>query len=212
MKENGGNKSNDKNNKKDSSFRADEPPPDPEDFGTREEEIKTKELLAHLFEQQKKRRELGEELFKREKRQKEIDEENKYRDLISKKAYYERRNASARYKSMAYNERIKKLLEQVDKYMRTISNLDSINKIKEQAQKEFEEEISRETKWKKKLSKKEIENLAKLNKKNEILRNDNKKRIEQRKKDEILKKEKLEKAKKANERAEKILKIIKTII
>jgi hypothetical protein len=87
--------------------------------------------------------------------------------------------------------------------MRKISNLDSIDKIKEEAQKEFEEEVK---KSKRKITKKEIENLAKLNKKNEGLRNDNKKRIEERKKNELLLKEKLKKAKIANERAEKILK------
>ena len=210
MKENGGinikTNNKEKKTKTNTSFHSEEPPPDPDDFGTKEEEIKNKELLAHLLEQQKKRREIGERLKNEEKIRKELEEEQRIRELVSKKAYYERRNASAKYKSMAYNERIKKMLTKVDEYMRKISNLDSINKIKEQAQKEFEEEVLKDKKKKKKINKKEIEKLSTLNKKNQILRNENKERIEQRKKNELLKKEKLEKAKKANERAEKILK------
>ena len=201
MKENGGNF--DLNNK---SFRAEEPPPDPKDFGIKEEEMKNRELLSHLYEQQKKRREIVDRLTKEEQVRKEIEKEKRIRELVSQKAYYERRNASAKYKAMAYNDRIKQMLTKVDEYMRKISNLDSINKIKEQAQKEFEEEVLKDKKKKKKINKKEIEKLSTLNKKNQILRNENKERIEQRKKNELLKKEKLEKAKKANERAEKILK------
>ena len=86
------------------------------------------------------------------------------------------------------------------------TNLDTISKIKDQAQKEFEEEILKNKKNKRKITKKEIENLAKLNKKNEVLRGENKEKIEQRKKDELLKKEKLKKVEIAYERAEKILK------
>ena len=204
MIENGGTIiNNNTNNDRNTSFRQDEPPPDPDDFGTREEEIKNRELLAHLLEQQKKRREIADRLTQEEKISKELEEERRIKELVSQKAYYERRNASARYRSMACNERIKQMLNKVDEYMRKISNLDSIDKIKEEAQKEFEEEIK---KSKRKITKKEIENLAKLNKKNEGLRNDNKKRIEERKKNELLLKEKLRKAKIANERAEKILK------
>ena len=204
MIENGGTIiNNNTNNDRNTSFRQDEPPPDPDDFGTREEEIKNRELLAHLLEQQKKRREIVDRLTEEEKIRKELEEERRIKELVSQKAYYERRNASARYRSMACNERIKQMLNKVDEYMRKISNLDSIDKIKEEAQKEFEEEVK---KSKRKITKKEIENLAKLNKKNEGLRNDNKKRIEERKKNELLLKEKLKKAKIANERAEKILK------
>lgn len=204
MIENGGTIiNNNANDDRNTSFRQDEPPPDPDDFGTREEEIKNRELLAHLLEQQKKRREIADRLTQEEKIRKELEEERRIRELVSQKAYYERRNASARYRSMACNERIKQMLNKVDEYMRKISNLDSIDKIKEEAQKEFEEEIKKN---KRKITKKEIENLAKLNKKNEGLRNDNKKRIEERKRNEMLLKEKLKKAKIANERAEKILK------
>ena len=206
MTENGGTTTdNNINNIKDTSFRMDEPPPDPEDFDTKEEEIKNKEFLAHLFEQQKKRRELQEELNIREKKQKELEEQKKMLDLYSKKEKFERRNASAKEKSKAINNRIKQLLDKVDKYMMTITNLDNINKIKAQAQKEFEEEISKETKYKKKISKQYIEKLSKLNEKNEILRNENKKKIEERKKNEILKKEKSKKDEKAYERAKQIL-------
>jgi hypothetical protein len=53
MKENGGNYPNNHNqNQNNTSFRMEEPPPDPEDFGTKEEELKNKELLKHLYEQQ----------------------------------------------------------------------------------------------------------------------------------------------------------------
>jgi len=209
MEENGGiitTNNNNNNNISNNSFHLEEPPPDPNDFGTKEEEIKNKELLDHLLEQQKKRREILDRITKEEKLRKEIEEQKRIKELVSQKAYYERRNASARYKSMAYNERIKKMLNEVDKYMRKISNLDGINKIKEQAQKEFEEEILKNKKNKKKLTKKEIENLAKLNKKNEKLRNENKERIKERENNEKLKKEKLKKVEIAYKRAEKILK------
>ena len=57
MKENGGinikTNNKEKKTKTNTSFHAEEPPPDPDDFGTKEEEIKNKELLAHLLEQQK---------------------------------------------------------------------------------------------------------------------------------------------------------------
>ena len=207
MVENGGimTQISNKNNTN-TSFHMEEPPPDPNDFGTKDEEIKNRELLSHLYEQQKKRREILDRLTKEEEIKKEIEEEQRKRKLISQKAYYERRNASAKYRSMAYNERIKQMLNKVDEYMRKISNLDSIAKIKDQAQKEFEEEILKNKKKKRKVNKNEIEKLAQLNEKNKILRIDNKKKIEERKKNELLKKEKLDKAKIANERAEKILK------
>ena len=49
--------------------------------------------------------------------------------------------------------------------MKKISNLDSIERIKEQAQKELEEEIERDKKKKRKLTKKEIDRISKMNKK-----------------------------------------------
>ena len=201
MQENGG-----KPTKTNTSFRMEEPPPDPEDFGTKEEELKNRELLSHLYEQQKKRREIVYRLELEEKIKKELEEENRLKDLYAKKSYFERRNASAKYRSMANNERIKQMLSKVDEYMKKISNLDSIERIKEQAQKELEEEIERDKKKKRKLTKKEIDRISKMNKKEERLRKENKKFMEQRVLNEKLKKEKLEKAQKANERAEKILK------
>ena len=102
MKENGG-----KQTKTNTSFRIEEPPPDPEDFGTKEEELKNRELLSHLYEQQKKRREIVYRLELEEKIKKELEEENRLKDLYAKKSYFERRNASAKYRSMANNERIK---------------------------------------------------------------------------------------------------------
>ena len=197
MVENGGimTQISNKNNTN-TSFHMEEPPPDPNDFGTKDEEIKNRELLSHLYEQQKKRREILDRITKEEEIKKEIEEEQRKRKLISQKAYYERRNASAKYRSMAYNERIKQMLNKVDEYMRKISNLDSIAKIKDQAQKEFEEEILKNKKKKRKVNKNEIEKLAQLNEKNKILRIDNKKKIEERKKNELLKNKKLDKAKK----------------
>jgi len=201
MKENGG-----KPTKTNTSFRMEEPPPDPEDFGTKEEELKNRELLSHLYEQQKKRREIVYRLELEEKIKKELEEENRLKDLYAKKSYFERRNASAKYRSMANNERIKQMLSKVDEYMKKISNLDSIERIKEQAQKELEEEIERDKKKKRKITKKEIDRISKLNKKEERLRKENMEIMEKRVLNEKLKKEKLAKAKKANERAEKILK------
>ena len=201
MEENGG--KIDKNN---NSFHSEEPPPDPDDFGTKEEEIKNRELLSHLYEQQKKRREIVARLEREERIKKELEEEQRLKDLYAKKAYFQRRNASAKYRSEANNQRIKEMLAKVDDYMKKISNLDSIEKIKEQAQKELEEEIERDRKNRRKLTKKEINRMAKLNDNKDKLRKENIEKIEQRKLNEALKKEKLEKAKKANERAEKILK------
>ena len=207
MEENGGIVTSTNNkNKTNTSFHMDEPPPDPNDFGTKEEEIKNRELLEHLYEQQKKRREILDRLTREEEVKKELEEEQRIRKLVSQKAYYERRNASAKYRSMAYNERIKKMLDKVDEYMRKITNLESIAKIKDQAQKEFEEENLKNRRKKRKVNKDEIEKLAQLNEKNKRLRIDNIKKIEERKKNEILKAEKLKKAEEANKRAEKILK------
>ena len=201
MEENGG--KIDKNN---NSFHSEEPPPDPDDFGTKEEEIKNRELLSHLYEQQKKRREIVSRLEREEKLKKELEEEQRLKDLYAKKAYFQRRNASAKYRSEANNQRIKEMLAKVDDYMKKISNLDSIEKIKEQAQKELEEEIEKDKKNRRKLTKKEINRMAKLNENQSKLRRENIEKIKQREINEALKKEKLKKAQKANERAEKILK------
>ena len=214
MKENGGKypipnprySSKEKESKNNTSFRADEPPPDPEDFGTKEEEQKNRELLSHLYEQQKHRREIVQRLEREELLKKELEEEQRLKELYAKKSYFARRNASAQYRSRANNERIKQMLAKVDEYMKKISNLDSIEKIKEQAQKELEEEIERDKKKKRKITKKEIDRMAKLNSKKAELREENIQKIKQRKIDEIIKKEKLAKADKANKRAEKILK------
>ena len=153
MQENGLVKSK---NQLNNSYRAEEPPPDPRDFGTKEEEIKNRELLSHLYEQQKNRRALVEKYEREERIKKELEEEQKLKELMAKKAYFQRRNASAKHRAEVHNERIKQMLQKVDEYMRKISNLDSIEKIKEQAQKEMEEEIEKEKKKKRKLTKKEI--------------------------------------------------------
>ena len=189
-----------------SSFHGEEPPPDPEDFGTKEEEKKNRELLSRLYENQKKLREITERRKLEEKIRKELEEEQRLKELYAKKAYYQRRNQSAKYRVEANNRRIKEMLTKVEDYMNKISRLDSIGKIKEQAQKELEEEIIKEKKIKKRLTKKEIEKMAKLSDNKEKIRKDNIKQIEQRKNNEILKKQKKEKAEKANKRAEKILK------
>ena len=57
--------------------------------------------------------------------------------------------------------------------MKKISHLDSIGKIKEQAQKEIEEEIIKEKKKKKHLTKKSIDKMAKLNENKEKIRLEN---------------------------------------
>ena len=189
-----------------SSFHGEEPPPDPEDFGTKEEEKKNRELLSRLYENQKKLREITERRKLEEKIRKELEEEQRLKELYAKKAYYQRRNQSAKYRVEANNRRIKEMLTKVEDYMNKISRLDSIGKIKEQAQKELEEEIIKEKKIKKRLTKKEIEKMAKLSDNKEKIRKDNIKQIEQRKNNEILKKQKKEKAEKANKRDEKILK------
>ena len=204
MIENGGISTN--NNNINTSFHGEEPPPDPNDFGTREEEIRNRELLEHLLEQQKKRREIVDRLTKEEQVKKELEKERRMRELVSQKAYYLRRNASAKDKSKAYNDRIKQMIEKVDEYMRKISKLDSIAQIKDQAQKEFEEEILNAKKKKRKLTKKEIEHLTKTNEINRKLREENKKKIEERKKNDILKKEKSKKEEEKKKRIERILK------
>ena len=188
------------------SYHADEPPPDPDDFGTKEEEEKNRKLLSHLYEQQKKLREITERRKKEEEIKKALEEEQRLKELYAKKAYYQRRNQSAKFRVEANNRRIKEMLIKVDEYMNKISHLDSIGKIKEQAQKEIEEEIMKEKKKKKHLTKKSIEKMAKLSDYREKIRIENIKQIEQRKNNEKIKIQKLNKAKKANERAEKILK------
>ena len=204
MKENGGHyNSNNPNNK---SFRAEEPPPDPDDFGTKEEEKKNKELLSHLYEQQKKLREITLRRKREEEIKKELEEEQRLKELYAKKSYFQRRNASAKYRSMANNERIKQMLAKVDEYMKKISNLDSIEQIKQQAQKELEEEILKDKKIKKRITQKEINRLSKLNDQKELIRQDNLRKKQERENNEKLKQQKLDKAKIANERAEKILK------
>ena len=95
MKENGGKypipnprySSKEKESKNNTSFRADEPPPDPEDFGTKEEEQKNRELLSHLYEQQKHRREIVQRLEREELLKKELEEEQRLKELYAKKSY-----------------------------------------------------------------------------------------------------------------------------
>ena len=188
------------------SFHADEPPPDPNDFGTKEEEEKNRELLSHLYEQQKKLREITERRKKEEEIKKALEEEQRLKELYAKKIYYQRRNQSAKYRVEANNRRIKEMLIKVDDYMKKISHLDSIGKIKEQAQKEIEEEIIKEKKLKKHITKKTIDKMAKLNENKEKIRLENINQRKLREKNEKLKEQKKEKAKKAYERAEKILK------
>ena len=188
------------------SFHADEPPPDPNDFGTKEEEEKNRELLSHLYEQQKKLREITERRKKEEEIKKALEEEQRLKELYAKKIYYQRRNQSAKFRVEANNRRIKEMLIKVDDYMKKISHLDSIGKIKEQAQKEIEEEIIKEKKRKKHLTKKSIDKMTKLNENKEKIRLENINQRKLRENNEKLKKQKKEKANKAYERAEKILK------
>ena len=113
MKENGETTNdNHLNNKNDTSFPINESPYPSGDFGTGEEEIKNKELIAHLLEQQKKRREILEELIIREEGQKEFEEEREILYLYSIKEKFKRRNAWARNKSKAIDNRA---LQNLDK-------------------------------------------------------------------------------------------------
>ena len=194
------------NNKNNTSFRAEEPPPDPEDFETKKEEEEHEKLMQRLYENQKKRREMVSKLEKENELKKELEDQKKLKELLDQKPFYVKRNMNAKMRAMVNNEKIKFMLDKVDDYMRQIKNLDAIDKIKAQAQKEFELEIANQKKNKRKLSKNELEKLSKLNNVNEQLKNENKEKIKKRKLDEELKKKKLENAKKANERAQEILK------
>ena len=186
------------------SFYGEEPPPDPEDYTTKEEEERNRILMIRLKEQQTKAREWKKQMELEEKIKKEMEKEKRDKELRANKEYLDRRNKSAKFRARENNERIEKLLNKVDAYMQRIKNLDSIDKIKRQAEKEYEEEIAKKKK-KKKITQEEIEHLAKLNNKNANLRNENKQKILDRKKAEEEKRKKLEIAKKANERAQKIL-------
>ena len=193
-----------KQNSGNHSFHGVEPPPDPEDYQMKEEEEKNKELLNHLKEQQRKHRYFVEKLEREKFIQENAEREQILNELIAQKAYYERRNKSAKYRAAQNNERIRKMLNKVDDYMKKISKVTPIDKIKEQAQKELMEEIKK-TKTHK-ITKEEIEKLSKLNKKNENLRNENKQKIEERKRNESKKKEKIKAANLANQKAQEILK------
>ena len=186
------------------SFHDEEPPPDPEDFTTKEEEERNRILMIHLKEQQTKAREFKKQIELEEKIKKELEKEQRDRELRANKEYLDRRNQSAKFRARENNERIEKLLNKVDSYMQRIKNLETIDQIKKRAEKEYEEEIAK--KKKKKITKEDIENLAKLNNKNENLRNENLLKRKEREKAEEEKRKKLEKAKKANERAQRILK------
>ena len=186
------------------SFHDEEPPPDPEDFTTKEEEERNRILMLRLKEQQTKAREFKKQIELEEKIKKELEQEQRDRELRANKDYLERRNKSAKYRARENNERIEKLLNKVDAYMQRIKNLETIDQIKKRAEKEYEEEINK--KKKKKITKEDIDNLAKLNNKNQNLRNENLIKRKEREKAEEEKRKKLEKAKKANERAQRILK------
>ena len=70
-------------------------------------------------------------------------------------------------------------------------DLDSIEQIKQQAQKELEEEILKDKKIKKRITQKEINRLAKLNDQKELIRQDNLRKKQERENNEKLKQQKL---------------------
>ena len=188
----------------DNSFRDDEPLPDEKDFDTHEEEIRNRVLLQKLKEEQTKHREFVRKLELEKKVKAELAEEQRQRELIANKAYIARRNASAKFRARETNERISKMLAKVDAYMKKIENLDSIDRIKLQAQKEYNEEIKKKNK-KIKVTDDSIKRLAKLNNKNSGLREENIKKRKEREESEKLKREKIEQAKKINEKIQNIL-------
>ena len=170
----------------DNSFRDDEPLPDEKDFDTHEEEIRNRVLLQKLKEEQTKHREFVRKLELEKKVKAELAEEQRQRELIANKAYIARRNASAKFRARETNERISKMLAKVDAYMKKIENLDSIDRIKLQAQKEYNEEIKKKNK-KIKVTDDSIKRLAKLNNKNSGLREENIKKRKEREESEKLK-------------------------
>ena len=138
------------------SYHSEEPPPDPNDYTTLEEEQRNRQLLEHLKEQQTKHREFVKQMELEKKIREEILEEQRQRELIANKAYLDRRNASAKYRAKQNNERISKLLAKVDNYMKKIEKIDSIEEIKKQAEKEYQNEIMKKKRKKILLKKKLI--------------------------------------------------------
>ena len=186
------------------SFRDEEPPLDEKDFDTHEEEIRNKYLLEKLKEEQTRHREFVKQLEIEKRVKEELAEEQRQRELRANQAYIARRNASAKFRAKETNERLSKMLAKVEAYMSTIEKLDPIDKIKQQAQKEYEEELKKKKK-KVKVTDEEIKKLATLNKKNSSLREENIKRRKEREEAERKKKEKIQKANKLNEKIKTIL-------
>ena len=120
------------------SFRDEEPPLDEKDFDTHEEEIRNKYLLEKLKEEQTRHREFVKQLEIEKRVKEELAEEQRQRELRANQAYIARRNASAKFRAKETNERISKMLANIEAYLSKIEKLDPIDKIKQQAQKEYE--------------------------------------------------------------------------
>jgi hypothetical protein len=150
-------KTNNNNNDLNLSYHSEEPPPDPNDYTTLEEEQRNRQLLEHLKEQQTKHREFVKQMELEKKIREEILEEQRQKELIANKAYLDRRNAAAKFRAKENNERISRLLAKVDTYMKKIEKIDSIEEIKRQAEKEYQNEINKNKKLKKNLTKEEID-------------------------------------------------------
>ena len=186
------------------SFHSEEPSPDDKDKAIEEEDLRNKIMLKKLKEKQSKHRQFMNQIEIEKKVKQELAEEQKRREQIVHKAYLERRNASAKFRAKATNERISKMLAKIDNYMRHVQNLDTIGQIKIQAQKEYEQEQAKQNK-KLKPNDESIQRLAKLNKKNTTLREENLIRRKEREEEEKQKREKLQKAKIINDKVNHVL-------
>ena len=169
--------------------------PDENDFDMELEEQKNQILLSKLKEQQLKHKEYLQlvELDSKAK-QKQSDELNKKKI----QAYIAKRNASAKIRTKDNNEKITKMLNKVGECMKEIENLESIDKIKSQANKEYKNELA-QTNKKRKLNQENFNRLTQLNQKNNNLREENLLKRKERENQERLKKALKQKAKKQNE-------------
>lgn len=178
--------------------------PDENDFDMELEEQKNQTLLSKLKEQQLKHKEYLQlvELDSKAK-QKQSDELNK-KKILSHKAYIAKRNASAKVRTKDNNEKITKMLNKVGECMKEIENLESIDKIKSQANKEYKNELAQINK-KRKLNQENFNRLTQLNQKNNNLREENLLKRKERENEERLKKALKQKAQKQNEKANYLL-------
>ena len=178
--------------------------PDENDFDMELEEQNNQILLSKLKEQQLKHKKYLELIDLDSKaKQKQGDELNKKKILLHK-AYISKRNASAKIRTKDNNEKIAKMLNKVGECMKEIENLESIDKIKSQTNKEYKNELA-QTNKKRKLNQENFNRLTQLNQKNNNLREENLLKRKERENEERLKKALKQKAQKQNEKANYLL-------